>query len=107
MDEHLDVIARWVASVARVAVRVQPRARRNELAGERGGALLVRVTAPPVEGRANDAVRKLLAKQLGVAPGRVAVVRGESGRNKLVEIEGMEADAVCRALSISAESVRR
>jgi uncharacterized protein (TIGR00251 family) len=107
MDEHLDVIARWVASVARIAVRVQPRARRNELAGERGGALLVRVTAPPVEGRANDAVRKLLAKQLGVAPGRVAVVRGESGRNKLVEIEGMEADAVCRALSISAESVRR
>jgi uncharacterized protein len=93
--------------VARIAVRVQPRARRNELAGERGGALLVRVTAPPVEGRANDAVRKLLAKRLGVAPGRVSVVRGESGRNKLVEIEGMEADTVCRGLSISAESVRR
>jgi uncharacterized protein len=103
MDEHLDV----VAVTARVAVRVQPRARRNELAGERGGALLVRVTAPPVEGRANDAVRKLLAKRLGVAPGRVSVVRGESGRDKIVEVEGMEADAVCRALSISAESVRR
>lgn len=93
--------------MARIAVRVQPRARRNELAGERNGALVVRVTAPPVEGRANDAVRKLLAKRLGIAPGRVSVVRGESGRDKLVEVEGVDADAVRRALSISAASVRR
>jgi uncharacterized protein (TIGR00251 family) len=84
--------------MARIAVRVQPRARRDELAGERDGVLLVRVTAPPVEGRANDAVRKLLAKRLGVAAGRVSVVRGASGRDKVVEVQGMEAEAVRRAL---------
>jgi uncharacterized protein (TIGR00251 family) len=93
--------------MARIAVRVQPRARKDEIGGERDGALVVRVTAPPVEGRANEAVRKLLAKRLGIASGRVSIVRGASGRDKLVEIEGMDADAVRRALSISAQSDRR
>ena len=90
--------------MARIAVRVQPRARRDEVAGERDGAVLVRVTAPPVEGKANEAVRRLLAKRLGIAPGRVSVVRGASSRHKLVEIDGMEAAA---ALSILTASVRR
>ena len=88
-------------------MRVQPRARREEIAGERDGALVVRVTAPPVDGRANDAVRKLLAKRLGIAPGRVSLVRGATARDKLVEIDGMEADAVRRALSIPASPDRR
>lgn len=87
--------------MARIALRVQPRARRDEIGGERGGALLVRVTAPPVDGKANDAVRRLLAKRLGIAPGRVSIVRGAAGRDKLVEIEGMDEEAVRRALSIS------
>src|SRR6266550_4092266 len=52
---------------AQIRVRVQPRARRSELAGERAGALLVRVTAPPVEGRANEAVCRLIAKRAGVS----------------------------------------
>jgi uncharacterized protein (TIGR00251 family) len=80
--------------MARIAVRVQPRAGRDEIAGERGGALVVRVTAPPVGGKANEAVRKLIAKRLGVAPGRVSVVRGASSRDKLVEIEGLDDEAV-------------
>jgi uncharacterized protein len=84
--------------MGRVAVRVQPRARRDEIVGRRGGVLLVRVTAPPVDGKANDAVARLLAKRLGVPPGRVSVVRGASSRDKLVEVEGMEAEAVRRAL---------
>jgi uncharacterized protein len=87
--------------VGRIDVRVQPRARRNEIAGERDGALLVRVTAPPVEGRANEAVRRLLAKRLGIAAGRVSVVRGDSSRDKLVEIEGMAGGAVRRALGLA------
>jgi uncharacterized protein len=87
--------------VGRVAVRVQPRARRNEIAGERDGALLVRVTAPPVEGRANDAVRRLLAKRLGVPAGRVSVVRGESSRDKVIEIEGVDARALRRELGLA------
>jgi uncharacterized protein len=91
-----------LGGTTRIPVRVQPRARKNEIGGERGGVLMVRVTAPPAEGRANAAVRKLLAKRLGIAPGRVSVVRGASGRDKLVEIDGMDADAVRRALSLDA-----
>jgi uncharacterized protein len=84
--------------LARIAVRVQPRAGRDEIVGERAGALLVRVKAPPVEGRANEAVRKLVAKRLGVAPRRVSVVRGASSRDKLVEVDGMDDHAVRQAL---------
>jgi uncharacterized protein len=75
-------------------VRVQPRARRDELVGEREGALLVRVTAPPVDGRANDAVRKLVAKRLGVAPGRVEVARGSGSRDKVLLVEGVDSAAL-------------
>ena len=89
-----------VDRAARIALRVQPRARRDEIGGERDGALLVRVTAPPVDGKANDAVRRLLAKRLGIAPGRVSIVRGGSGRDKLVEIEGMQVGAVRQALGL-------
>ena len=84
--------------MARIAVRVQPGAKRDEIAGQRRGALLVRVTAPPMEGKANDAMRKLLAKRLGIAPGRVSIVRGASARDKVVEIDGMETEAARRAL---------
>jgi uncharacterized protein len=86
--------------VGRLAVRVQARARRNEIAGERAGSLLVRVTAPPLEGRANAAVCRLLAKRLGLAPGRVNVVRGASSRDKLIEIDGIEADQLRRLLGL-------
>ena len=79
-------------------MRVQPRARRDEIAGEREGRLLVRVTAAPVEGKANEAVRRLLAKRLGVAPGRVAVGRGQAGRDKLIEVEGIDDDELVRRL---------
>jgi uncharacterized protein len=84
--------------VGRVALRVQPRSRKNEIAGERAGALLVRVTAPPVDGRANDAVCRLIAKRLGVPPSRVSIVRGGSSRDKLVEVEGIDDDELRRAL---------
>ena len=78
-------------------MRVIPRARRDELAGERDGRLLVRVTAPPVDGKANAAVCALLAGALGVPRGAVQVVRGETLRDKLVRIEGVEDEAAVRA----------
>lgn len=87
--------------MGRLALRVQPRSRRNEIAGERAGALVVRVTSPPVDGRANEAVRRLIAKRLGVPAGRVSIVRGESSRDKLVEVEGIGDDELRRALSAS------
>jgi uncharacterized protein (TIGR00251 family) len=82
--------------VARLEVRVQPRARRDEIAGERDGRLLVRVTAPPVDGKANAAVRRLLASRLGIPLRRVTVVRGEAARDKLIEIDGLEGAEVRR-----------
>ena len=86
--------------MGKLAVRVQARARRDEIAGERAGSLLVRVTAPPVEGRANAAVCRLLAARLGLAPGRIAVVRGAASRDKLVEIDGIEAGELRRLLGL-------
>jgi uncharacterized protein len=86
------------ASVGRIAVRVQPRASRDEIVGERNGVLVLRVKAPPVDGRANVAVCRLVAKRVGVPPSRVRVVRGESARDKLLEIEGRDSDALRRAL---------
>jgi uncharacterized protein YggU (UPF0235/DUF167 family) len=63
--------------------------------------LVVRVTAPPVDGRANDAVCRLIARQLRVARGRVSVVRGASARDKLVEVDGIEPEALRRRLGLS------
>ena len=67
-------------------IRVTPRASANAVAGERDGVLLVRVTAPPIEGKANDAVVALLAKALGTPRGAIQVVRGASGRTKRVSV---------------------
>jgi uncharacterized protein (TIGR00251 family) len=72
-------------------VRVQPRASRDGLAGEREGALVVRLAAPPVEGAANDALSRFLGKTLGVAPSTVRVVRGTLARDKTVAVAGLDA----------------
>jgi uncharacterized protein (TIGR00251 family) len=75
-----------------LAIRVQPRAKRTGVAGERGGAVVIRVSAPPVEGKANEAVEKLIADKLGAPKSAVAIVRGDSSRDKLVRIDGLSAD---------------
>jgi uncharacterized protein (TIGR00251 family) len=78
------------AETATLRVRVQPRASRSDIVGWREpGVLAVRVTAPPVEGEANRAVAALLARALGIGASHVRVVRGERGRDKLVEIRGL------------------
>jgi uncharacterized protein (TIGR00251 family) len=71
-------------------VRVTARASRDELAGLRDGVLHVRVSAPPVDGKANQAVCKLIARALGVGKTSVTVVRGERSRDKVVRIDGVE-----------------
>jgi uncharacterized protein (TIGR00251 family) len=84
--------------VGRIAVRLQPRASRDEIVGLRAGVVVMRVTAPPVDGKANDALCRLLAKRAGVAPTRVSVVRGQAAREKLVEVEGMDDAELRRVL---------
>lgn len=84
---------------AQVSVRLQPRASRNELTGFRDGVLVARVTAPPVDGRANAALCRLIARAAGVPPSRVCVVRGETGRSKVVRVEGIDEAALRAALA--------
>jgi uncharacterized protein len=72
-----------------LSVRVQPRASSDAILGWQDGTLRVRVTAPPVEGEANLAVARLLARALRVAPSAVAVVHGARGRDKRVRITGL------------------
>jgi uncharacterized protein (TIGR00251 family) len=84
---------------AELRVRVTPRAARNQIAGERDGVLLVRVTAPPEAGKANVAVCKLIAKALRVAPSRVTVARGGGSREKLLRIEGLQESDLGRLTS--------
>jgi uncharacterized protein (TIGR00251 family) len=67
-------------------VRVQPRASWNETAGEREGAVRVRITAPPVEGAANKALAGFLAERLGVPKSAVEIVSGQTGRYKRVRV---------------------
>jgi len=83
---------------ALLAVRVQPRAKRDEVVGKRGDAVVIRVAAPPVDGKANVALCRFVAARVGVPRGAVSVVRGESSRDKLLRVEGVESDAVRAAL---------
>ena len=87
-----------VCAMADLAIRVQPRAKRTEIAGERNGVVVIRTTAPPVDGKANEAVCRLIAKRLKVPTGAVRITRGESMRDKHVRVEGMDAAAVRAAL---------
>jgi uncharacterized protein len=83
-------------SAAELRVRVTPRAGRNEIAGERGGVLLVRVTAAPDGGKANMAVCRVIAKALRIGPSRVSVARGAGSRDKLLRIEGLQESDLAR-----------
>ena len=92
-----ELIVQVREGAARFSVRVQPRAARSAVEGVRGGALKVRLTAPPVEGAANDALIELLAERLHVPERAVTIVSGASARMKLVQVNGVDAARV-RAL---------
>lgn len=77
---------RWDGADLIVEIRVTPNAKRTGLAGIRGGHLLVRLQAPPVDGKANAALERLLAKVCGVSRAAVRIERGESARDKSVRI---------------------
>ena len=70
------------------------------MVGERAGAVVIRVTAPPVDGRANDALCRLIANAAGVAPSNVSIVRGHTGRDKHVRVEGVGEPALRAALGL-------
>ncbi len=80
-------------------VRVQPRASRDEIVGEYQDGLKIRLTAPPVDDRANEALRKLLASSLKVPLAAVRIASGDRSRTKRVEISGVSA-ATIRGLAV-------
>jgi uncharacterized protein (TIGR00251 family) len=81
----------------RLQVRVQPRAARTEIVGEHGGALKIRIAAPPVDGAANEALIRFLANRLAVPRSAVEVVAGTAGRSKVVLVSGIDpSDAAAR-----------
>jgi uncharacterized protein (TIGR00251 family) len=88
------------------AVRVTPRASRDAIEGEYQGALKVRLTAPPVEDRANDSLRRLLAARLNVPVSAVRIVGGDKSRNKRVLVVGVT-QAQVASLALATEAGRR
>jgi uncharacterized protein len=85
-------------ATAEVRVRVRAGARREQLLQTDDGWIVARVTAPAHQGRANKALCRLVAKQLRIAPSKVAIVRGAHSREKLLRVEGMDQAAVDAAL---------
>ena len=87
-------------SDARLTLKVQPRSRDNSVVGfDEAGQLKVRVTAAPAEGQANRAVTDLLASALGVPKRAVTIERGQTGRTKLVRVEGLREEDIRRKLT--------
>ena len=85
---------------ATFAIRVQPRASRNAVAGEMGDALKLALTAPPVEGKANEACVEFLSKLLKVPRSSVTIAAGEASRNKVIRVTGLSAEEVRRRLGV-------
>ena len=83
---------------ATLRVHLTPRSARDEVLGLDDDVLRARVTAPPVEGRANDALLRLLSEALGVPKSSLRIVRGQRSREKLVAVEGLDAAEVKRRL---------
>jgi uncharacterized protein len=88
------------ATGVRLQLRIQPRASREEIVGVAGDAIRIRLTAPPVEGAANEALVRLLARRLEVARSAVEVISGLAGRDKLVAVEGITAEQAARRLGL-------
>ena len=74
------------------AVKVQPRAKKNAIVGELGDALKIALTAPPVEGRANEACVEFFANLLEVPRSSVTIASGETSRRKVIRVQGLSAD---------------
>jgi len=81
-------------------VKVQPRAKKNAIIGEVGDALKLALTAPPVEGRANEACLAFLAEVLNVPRSSVTIAAGKSSRNKVILVSGLSAWQVETKLSV-------
>jgi uncharacterized protein (TIGR00251 family) len=86
----------------RLTIRVTPGASRNQITGQRDAVLLVKVAAPPVGGKANQALTDFLSRKLGVKRSAIKIVKGRTARNKIIDIEGMgREEAMKKLLAVS------
>jgi uncharacterized protein (TIGR00251 family) len=88
-----------VAASATLSVRIQPRASKNEIISREGGGLKIRLTAPPVDGAANEALIRFLADTLSVPKSQVGIVSGQTSRDKIIRIDGLSSEDVERLLN--------
>lgn len=86
-----------------LAIKLQPRASKNEIGAANGPELRVKVTAPPVDAAANEALLRLLAERLDCARGKVELIRGHTARHKVVKVHGLTAAAVLAKLIAAAD----
>ncbi len=88
------------------AVRVVPRASKNEIAGVHGDALKVHLTAPPVEGKANEALIAFLSQRLGVRKSQVEIVAGAASRRKMIRVMGVSSQQVEQKLKAQSSKLK-
>src|SRR5262249_50817049 len=81
------------------AVRVQPRASKSGVAGDLDGILKIRLAAPPVEGEANEELIRLLAKLFDAPRQRIAIISGQTSKNKVVSVSGISVDEASKILA--------
>lgn len=82
------------------AVKVQPRTKKNAITGQIGDALKLSLTAPPIDGRANDACIEFFAKLLKVPRSSVTIASGQTGRNKVIRVAGLSAEELRKRLGV-------
>ena len=82
-----------------ISVRVYPNSARNEVVGVTSGVWQVRVSAPPVKGKANQELITLLSRLLGVGKSRIDIIRGHTTRNKVIAISGLSQEDIMKRLS--------
>ena len=95
----MPVLIQAHAEGATLALRVQPKAKRNAVLGEQAGALKVGVTAPPEDGRANEAVLALLREVFDLSRSQVVLLSGHTNRNKVVLVRGVTAEELAKLVS--------
>ena len=84
-----------------IRIQAQPKASRSEVVGVHGDRLKIRIAAPPVDGAANEELVRLLAETLGVPRKAIRIVSGQTGRRKVVEVEGLTAGEVAGKLRLT------
>ena len=90
-----------------LSVKLQPRASANEIGSPIGSELKIKVTAPPVDAAANEALSELLAEKLDCARNQIELIRGHKSRHKTVKLQGVTPEAVLQAISLQSSIANR